>query len=80
MFTRDGRVEIADSQQYAARGIPNGDRRPCQRRLTRRTGFVGDVDAGDREAILYTVNETCRMRGIDPFANLWDVPLPVFPR
>jgi transposase len=35
--------------------------------------FVGDADAGDRGAILYTVIESCRRRRIDPFAYLKDV-------
>ena len=35
--------------------------------------FVGDGEAGDRGAILYTVVESCRRRGIDPYEYLRDV-------
>ena len=36
--------------------------------------FFGDADAGQRSAILYTIIESCRCRGIDPHAYLRDVP------
>jgi hypothetical protein len=35
--------------------------------------FMGDADAGERGAIIYTVMESCRRRGIDPYAYLKDV-------
>ena len=35
--------------------------------------FMGDADAGERGAIIYTVIESCRRRGIDPYAYLKDV-------
>ena len=35
--------------------------------------FVGEADAGDRAAIVYTVIESCRRRGIDPYTYLKDV-------
>jgi transposase len=35
--------------------------------------FVGDAGAGERSAILYTVIESCRRRGLDPYAYLKDV-------
>ena len=35
--------------------------------------FFGDADAGQYSAILYTVIESCRCRGIDPHAYLRDV-------
>jgi transposase len=35
--------------------------------------FIGDAEAGDRSAILYTVIESCRRRGIDPLEYLRDV-------
>ena len=35
--------------------------------------FLGDADAGQRSAILYTIIESCRCRGIDPYAYLRDV-------
>jgi len=35
--------------------------------------FFGDAQAGERSAILYTLIESCRRRGIDPHAYLRDV-------
>jgi transposase len=35
--------------------------------------FVGEADAGERAAIIYTVIETCRRRGLDPYSYLKDV-------
>jgi transposase len=35
--------------------------------------FVGEADAGERSAIVYTVIECCRRRGLNPFAYLRDV-------
>ena len=35
--------------------------------------FMGDADAGERGAIIYTVIESCRRRSIDPYAYLADV-------
>jgi hypothetical protein len=35
--------------------------------------FMGDADAGERGAIIYSVIESCRRRGIDPYAYLTDV-------
>ncbi len=35
--------------------------------------FIGDADAGDRGAILYTIVESCRRRGLNPYAYLRDV-------
>jgi hypothetical protein len=35
--------------------------------------FIGDGQAGERSAILYTVIESCRRRGIDPYGYLRDV-------
>jgi transposase len=35
--------------------------------------FIGEADAGDRSAILYTIIESCRRRGVEPFAYLKDV-------
>ena len=35
--------------------------------------FIGEAEAGDRGAILYTLIESCRRRGIDPLAYLRDV-------
>jgi transposase len=35
--------------------------------------FVGEAAVGDRGAVLYTVIESCRRRGLDPYAYLRDV-------
>jgi transposase len=35
--------------------------------------FVGEANAGERGAIIYTLIEACRRRGINPFAYLRDV-------
>jgi transposase len=35
--------------------------------------FVGDAQAGERSAILYTIVESCRRRGFDPYAYLREV-------
>jgi transposase len=34
---------------------------------------MGDADAGGRGAIIYTITESCRRRGIDPYVYLKDV-------
>jgi hypothetical protein len=35
--------------------------------------FFGEAAAGERSAILYTVIECCRRRGLDPFTYLRDL-------
>jgi hypothetical protein len=35
--------------------------------------FIGAAEAGERSAIVYTVIESCRRRGLDPYAYLKDV-------
>jgi transposase len=35
--------------------------------------FIGEANAGERGAIIYTIIESCRSRGIDPYAYLRDV-------
>lgn len=35
--------------------------------------FVGDADAGQRGAILYTLIENCRRRDLDPYTYLRDI-------
>jgi transposase len=35
--------------------------------------FFGDADAGRRSAVLYTIVECCRRRGVDPYAYLRDL-------
>jgi transposase len=65
MYAYEGRVEI--------------DNNPCERAI-RPTAvgkknwlFIGEAHAGNRSAIVYTLIECCRRRGIDPFAYLRDV-------
>ena len=46
----------------------------CQRTLGKKNWLpFGEAGAGERGAILYTVIESCRRRGIDPYAYLKDV-------
>jgi transposase len=40
---------------------------------TRQCLFIGDAEAGERGAIVFTVIEACRRRGINPFDYLRDV-------
>ena len=35
--------------------------------------FIGSADTGERSAILFTIVECCRRRGINPYAYLRDV-------
>jgi transposase len=35
--------------------------------------FIGEAEAGQRSAIIYTVIESCRRRGLDPYAYLREV-------
>jgi len=35
--------------------------------------FIGEAKAGERSAILYTIVESCRRRGLDPYAYLHHV-------
>lgn len=35
--------------------------------------FVGEAEAGERSAIIYTIIESCRRRGLDPYAYLREV-------
>ena len=35
--------------------------------------FIGDAEAGQRSAIVYTIIESCRRRGLDPYAYLREV-------
>ena len=35
--------------------------------------FFGHAEAGERSAIIYTIIESCRRLGIDPYAYLRDV-------
>jgi transposase len=64
-FLTDGRIEIDNN------GVENAIRPTA---LGRKNWlFIGAADAGQRGAVLYTIVESCRRRGIDPLAYLRDV-------
>lgn len=65
VFLNDGRIEIDNNQvENAIRPTAVGKKNWL---------FIGEADAGQRSAILYTVIEACRRRSIDPFDYLRDV-------
>jgi transposase len=65
VYLRDGRVEIDNNLvENAIRPTAIGKKNWL---------FIGEANAGDRSAILYTIIESCRRRGIDPYAYLRDV-------
>ena len=65
VFLSDGRVEIDNNLvENAIRPTAIGKKNWL---------FIGDAGAGERSAIIYTVIESCRRRGIDPLAYLRDV-------
>jgi hypothetical protein len=65
VFLEDGRVEIDNNLvENAIRPTAIGKKNWL---------FMGDAEAGERGAIIYTVIESCRRRGIDPYAYLKDV-------
>ena len=65
VYLADGRVEIDNNLvENAIRPTALGKKNWL---------FMGDADAGERGAIIYTVIESCRRRGIDPYAYLRDV-------
>jgi transposase len=65
VYLADGRVEIDNNLvENAIRPTAIGKKNWL---------FVGDADAGERSAIIYTVIESCRRRGLDPYAYLKDV-------
>ncbi len=55
------------------------DNNPCERAIRptavgkKNWQFIGEAHAGNRSAIVYTLIESCRRHGIDPFAYLKDV-------
>jgi transposase len=64
-YLDDGRVEIDNNLvENAIRPTALGKKNWL---------FMGDADAGERGAIIYSVIESCRRRGIDPYAYLKDV-------
>jgi len=86
VFLEDGRVEIDNNPVEPER---SGDRQPsgcpagvsnANQNAIRPTAvgkknwlFIGDAEAGERSAIVFTVIEACRRRGINPFDYLRDV-------
>jgi transposase len=65
VFLEDGRLEIDNNLvENAIRPTAVGKKNWL---------FFGEAEAGARSAILYTIVENCRRRGIDPFAYLRDV-------
>ena len=65
VFLENGRVEIDNNLvENAIRPTAVGKKNWL---------FVGDIDAGQRGAILYTIIENCRRQSIDPYAYLREV-------
>jgi hypothetical protein len=65
VFLKDGRIEIDNNLvENAIRPTAVGKKNWL---------FIGEAGAGQRGAIIYTVIESCRRRGIDPHAYLCDV-------
>ena len=65
VYAEDGRVEIDNNPvENAIRPTAIGKKNWL---------FIGDADAGQRSAILYTIIESCRARGLDPWAYLREV-------
>lgn len=65
VFLDDGRLEIDNNLiENAIRPTAIGKKNWL---------FIGEARAGDRSAIIYTIIECCRRRGLDPFTYLRDV-------
>lgn len=65
VYLDDGRVEVDNNPvENAIRPTAIGKKNWL---------FIGEADAGQRGAIIYTVIESCRRRGLDPFAYLRDL-------
>jgi transposase len=65
VYLDDGRVEIDQNLvENAIRPTALGKKNWL---------FIGDAEAGQRSAILYTLVECCRRHGLDPFAYLRDI-------
>jgi hypothetical protein len=65
IFLQDGRVEIDNNLvENAIRPTAVGKKNWL---------CMGEAGAGQRGAILYTVIESCRRRGLDPYSYLRDV-------
>lgn len=65
VYLHDGRVEVDNNLvENAIRPTALGKKNWL---------FIGEATVGDRGAILYTVIESCRRRGLDPYGYLRDV-------
>ena len=65
VYLNDGRVEIDNNLvENAIRPTAIGKKNWL---------FIGQAEAGERSAILYTVIESCRRRGLNPYAYLREV-------
>lgn len=65
LYLEDGRLEIDNNPiENAIRPTAVGKKNWL---------FIGDAQAGERSAIIYTVIESCRRRGLDPFTYLREV-------
>lgn len=65
VFVDDGRIEIDNNEvENAIRPTAVGKKNWL---------FIGDAEAGERSAIVFTVIEACRRRGVDPFEYLREV-------
>ena len=65
VFLSDGRVELDNNLvENAIRPTALGKKNWL---------FIGEANAGERSAIIYTVIESCRRRGIEPYTYLRDV-------
>jgi transposase len=65
VYLGDGRVEIDQNLcENAIRPTALGKKNWL---------FIGEAEAGERSAILYTIVECCRRRGLDPYGYLLDI-------
>jgi transposase len=65
VYLNDGRIEIDQNLvENAIRPTALGKKNWL---------FIGEAEAGERSAILYTIVESCRRRGLDPYAYLRDI-------
>jgi transposase len=65
LFLKDGRLEIDNNLvENAIRPTALGKKNWL---------FVGEAEAGDRGAIIYSIVESCRRRGINPYEYLRDL-------
>ncbi|MCP5556802.1 MAG: transposase [Verrucomicrobiaceae bacterium] len=65
VFIEEGRIELDNNEvENAIRPTAVGKKNWL---------FIGDAEAGERSAIVFTVIEACRRRGVDPFEYLREV-------